>query len=136
MYINVGKIGLGAGGPYSMTLNVQQGDPFFTDITTDNPGSAQIKDFCSFFGVYDEASGVFTAAYGFVTENVNITTGTKKTTVSCQADGSGLYDCLGGFGSYDSTAHMFTLETGSVLKDAINVGAGGEIAVTDIIVRL
>jgi hypothetical protein len=136
MNINIGKIGLGAGGPYSMTLNVQQGDPFFTDITTDNPGSAQIKDFCSFFGSYNEATGGFTAVYGFVTENVNITTGTKITTVSCQADGSGPYDCLGGFGSYDATAHTFTLEVGAVLKDAINVGAGGEIAITDIIVRL
>lgn len=137
MYINIGKVGLGAGGVHSMTLNLQYGDSFFTDITTDNQsGSSANKDFCSFFGAYNAVTGVFTAEYGYVTQDITVNTGAMITTVDCIAEGAGNYDCLGGFGSYNPTTMVFTVEVGAVLQDAINVGGGGAITVTDIIVRL
>lgn len=115
----------------SMALEVNPGEAFYTDITTqNNTDNEPVKDYASIFGTYDSSNDEFTPEWGYVKVDVTIKKGPLTTTVNCKAEGGGHYDCLAGFGEYDGSGFVF--EKMSLLLDAINVVTSGEITITGV----
>lgn len=115
----------------SLAIDINPNEAFYTDITTQNSTNSEpVKDFASVFGTYNSGTDEFIPDWGYVKEDVSIDIGPKTTTVNCQGQGSGYYDCLAGYGDY--SGGQFTFEEMSLLLDAINVVTGGQIEITGV----
>jgi len=113
----------------SLALDVNEGDDFYIDIGVQNDSGASIvKDFGAGFGTYDEIEQKFYISWGHVKQDVQIITGASTTTVTSQASGNGLYDCVAGFGVYDTNGRM-NFEGYKIIIGALNVIGVGVSAV-------
>lgn len=106
----------------SLPVSVPEGDMFYTDITTLNTTDSEPeKTFACYFGQYHSGRNIFYLRFGHTNAPRNISKGEMTETISQSARHYGTYDCIAGFGYWDSGMTEFIWDEIEIITDAINI---------------